>query len=403
MAAQKKNTPVVASPQKPRSDKTVSRQQDKRFFAEVASILQTGRKAAYASVNAIMAATYWQIGRRIVEQEQKGASRADYGEYLIVNLSRYLGDAFGKGFSVASLKNFRRFYLAFPCKPEKATQCVAFSRQSKNGVMDAIDLKAFKKATRCVANLSWTHIRLIMRLDDAQERNYYAAETLDQSWSSRVLERHIQSGYYRRIRSTQCKKAGIRRSAPKGTLIPDDLIKEPFILEFLGASPSNIREKEGWLETAIIQHVQEFLLEAGKGFSFIGRQVRISTETSDFYIDLVFYNYLLKCFVVIDLKTTKLTHQDIGQMDMYVRLFDQFKRGKDDNPTIGLILCADKEETVVKYSILQENQRLFASKYKLMLPTEEELAVELHRNALYLRETEVEYCTEKYPVRSIEY
>jgi predicted nuclease of restriction endonuclease-like (RecB) superfamily len=223
-----------------------------------------------------------------------------------------------------------------------------------------------------------------MRLDNEKARHYYLTEAREQNWSVRILERNIKSGYYERLLSTQKGDiAGDGKSSRDNKT--DELIKDPYVLEFLGI-PEDSDGKESRLESAIIGHLREFLLEMGRGFSFVGRQFRISTETSHFYIDLVFYNYLLKCFVVIDLKTQKLTHQDIGQMDMYVRMFDDLKRGEDDNPTIGIILCTDKDETIVKYSILEESRRIFASKYQLILPTEEELAAEFERNTRYLRE-----------------
>jgi predicted nuclease of restriction endonuclease-like (RecB) superfamily len=316
---------------------------DNTFYAEISAILKQARSKAYQAVNTVMVETYWQIGKRIVEQEQQGKSRAGYGDYLITNLSRHLSHAIGKGFSEANLKNIRQFYLTFP------------------------DYHQF--ATHCVANLSWTNIRLIMRLDDLKERNYYLREASTQNWSSRLLVRNIKSGYYRRLLSSKQKKT----EAQIGNYHPVDFIKDPYITEFLGIS-EDLKGKESLLENALISNLQKFLLELGKGFSFVDRQMRISTETSHFYIDLVFYNYLLKCFTIIDLKTTKLSHADIGQMDMYVRMFDALKRGKDDNPTIGIILCAEKDETIVKYSVLQENNQLFASKYKTVLTTEEELA-----------------------------
>ena len=316
------------------------------FYSEISELLKQARSIAYKAVNTVMVQTYWQIGKRIVEQEQKGESRANYGDYLITNLSRYLSDTLGKGFSEANLKNVRQFYIVFP------------------------NFDQF--ATHCVANLSWTNIRLIMRLESKAEREYYIKESSEQNWSSRLLERHIKTGYYRRLLSTQQKDV-IATVADTEKYNPADFIKDPYITEFLNI-PEDLRGKESLLETALINNLQKFLLELGKGFSFVDRQMRISTETSHFYVDLVFYNYLLKCFIIIDLKTNKLTHADIGQMDMYVRMFDSLKRGEDDNPTIGIILCAEKDETIVKYSILKENKQLFASKYKTVLPTEEELA-----------------------------
>ncbi len=313
------------------------------FFTDIATLLQNARSKAYRAVNSIMVETYWKIGERIVMEEQNGKSRAEYGEKLIENLSRYLTDTFGNGFSEANLQNFRRFYLTFS----------EFPRQ-------------------CLGNLSWSNICLIMRLDDKDEREYYLREAAEQNWSYRVLMRNIKSGYYHRLLSTQQKSAAPTENLPT-KIKAQDFIKDPYVLEFLNV-PENIEGKESLLEKELINHLQKFLLELGKGFSFVARQQRISTETDHFYADLVFYNYILKCFVVIDLKTDKLTHADIGQMDMYVRMFDELKRGVDDNPTIGIILCTDKSETMVKYSVLKENKQLFASKYKTVLPTEEELA-----------------------------
>ncbi|MDR2202237.1 MAG: PDDEXK nuclease domain-containing protein [Clostridiales bacterium] len=352
------------------------------FFSEIAEILKVGRATAYRAVNTAMISTYWSVGKRIVEREQQGRERADYGERIIANLSRYLGEAFGKGFSVANLRNFRQFYLRFPALDEFTTRRVA----------DSTALLLRENATQCVANsnrpalskdaawhapnLTWTHIRFIMRLDDATEREYYLSEAAEQNWSSRELERNIKSGYYRRLMSTQKGINSVSRTSASAS--PAEFIKDPYVLEFLDVA-EDLTGKETLLESAIIQNLQKFLLEMGKGFSFVGRQMRISTETSHFYVDLVFYNYILKCFVVIDLKTSKLTHQDIGQMDMYVRMFDELKRAADDNPTLGILLCADKDETIVKYSVLNDSKQIFASKYQTVLPTEEALAEMLER------------------------
>lgn len=317
-----------------------------KIYTDIAELLKTARSKAYSTVNSIMVETYWQIGKRIVEEEQGGSSRAEYGSKLIENLSRYLTDAFGKGFSEANLKNMRQFYLVYP-----------------------------KFDTQCVANLSWTNIRTIIRLDNPAERDYYLKEASEQNWTSRQLERNIKSGYYHRLLSTQGVNNGNNISKKQLPTFIDtkEFVKDPYVLEFLDL-PENIEGKESTLETALINNLQKFLLELGKGFSFVARQFRISTETEHFYADLVFYNFILKCFVIIDLKTTKLTHADIGQMDMYVRMFDELKRGVDDNPTLGIILCTDKSETMVKYSVLKESRQIFASKYKTVLPTEEELA-----------------------------
>jgi predicted nuclease of restriction endonuclease-like (RecB) superfamily len=338
---------------------------ERKFYAEIEKILDEGRRSAYTSVNTIMVTTSWRTGKRIVEEEQKGKDRADYGEFLIHNLSHYLGEKFGKGFSEANLRNFRQFYLTFQNDPKRYTLCSV---------------------------LGWSHAKLIMRLENKKAMDYYLREAKEQAWSVRTLERNIKSRYYERLLAEPVK----RKKKTKGIINSEILeyIKYPYILEFLGL-PDNIQGREDVIEQAIISNLQKFLLELGKGFSFVGRQFRISTETSHFYIDLVFYNFLLKCFVIIDLKTRKLAHQDIGQMDMYVRMFDDLKRGKGDNPTIGVILCTDKDETIVKYSIMQENKRIFASKYKQVLPTEEELAARIDQGKQRFLEVRERYFPDK--------
>ena len=318
---------------------------EQQFYEDVRFILQQAREQAYNSASGIMTYAYWNVGRRIVEQEQYGERKARYGSYLIKNLSKQLSDEFGTGFSVANLRNCRQFYLVFP------KDSYGFSIAGK---------------------IPWSHLRNIMRISDEDERNFYLNEVVTESWSVRVLERNIKSGYYKRMLSTQL---------PYKENKALEFVKDPFVLEFMGISQNN-SQLESDLETAIINNLQKFLLEMGKGFSFVGRQMSVCTETTDFYIDLFFYNYILKCFVIIDLKTKKLTHQDIGQMDMYVRMFDDLKRREDDNPTIGIIFCTDRDETIVKYSVLHESQQIFASKYMTVLPTVEELQRELERNQL---------------------
>ena len=318
------------------------------FHADIKAILEQARSKARSAVNSAMVEAYWLIGQRIVQEEQRGSSRAVYGERLLANLSMALSASLGKGFSYANLRNFRQFYLTFPVQEICYTAC---------------------------SKLSWSHNRLIMREEDPKARAYYLAETVSQQWTVRQLERNLQSRSFQRLLSSQ--GSGKQNSPPRSETL-GDFIKDPYVLEFLQL-PESGRLRESDLEQAIIDELQKFLLELGKGFSFVARQMRISTETSHFFMDLVFYNYLLKCFVIIDLKTGKLTHQDIGQMDMYVRMFDDLKRGEDDNPTIGIILCDSKDETVVKYSVIQGSQQLFASKYQRILPTEEELIAEIER------------------------
>lgn len=316
---------------------------------DIRQLLQTARKKAYRAVNAIMTRNNWLIGCRIVLQEQKGEARAEYGAHLIETLSKNLSPEFGGGVSVAQLKNYRQFYLTFPNPQIGYTLC---------------------------SELTWSHIRQIMRLKTEQERNYYIEQSRLGNWSVRELERNIKTKTFKRI---------VAEQSPTTTTPVLQHLKDPYILEFLGVKNDGA-VKERKLEQAIIDNMQQFLLELGKGFAFIDRQMHIATQMSDFYIDLVFYNYILKCFVLIDLKTTQLTHQDIGQMDMYVRMFDSLKKQSDDNPTIGLILCAEKDEVVAKYSVLNESKQLFASKYITVLPTEEELAEELDRNRRFLCE-----------------
>lgn len=322
-----------------------------KFYSEIQDILNDARNKAYSAVNFAMVEAYWLIGKRIFEEEQNGKERAEYGEYLIKNLAIELKNVLGKGFSVANLKNFRQFYIVFP---------------------------DFQKSYTVRSQLSWSHYRLIMRVENERARNYYLTESSEQQWSTRILERNINSFYYERLLSSQEKKKELIAQKNFEKTSSRDFIKDPYVLEFLGL-PESPFPKENIIESSIIENLKEFLLEMGNGFSFVGRQFRISTETSHFYIDLVFYNYILKCFVLIDLKVGKLTHQDIGQMDMYVRMFDDLKKQSDDNPTIGIILCSQKDDTTVKYSVLKENEQLFASKYRLVLPSEAELAAEIEK------------------------
>jgi predicted nuclease of restriction endonuclease-like (RecB) superfamily len=318
---------------------------------DVVQILQSARQHAYKAVNTAMLEAYWNIGKRIVEEEQYGETRAAYGEGIIKQLSKDLSREIGKGFSIANLENFRKFYLTFSDK---------------------------QKSYAVRRELSWTHYRLIMRVEAHAARTYYVNECANQMWSTRTLERNINSHYYQRLLSSQTKSDFSVLNQDLDKTLPKDFIKDPYVFEFLNI-PEPVNALEQDIEKALIGNLQQFLLELGKGFSFIGRQFRISTETSHFYVDLVFYNYLLKCFVLFDLKTGKLTHQDTGQMDMYIRMFDDLKKQDDDNPTIGIILCTEKDETVVKYSILNDSKQLFATKYMLYLPTEEELIAEIER------------------------
>ena len=320
-------------------------EEERQFYKDVRDILENARSNAYMVANDIMTYAYWNVGKRIVEQELRGSAKAKYGSYIIKRLAQELSEQYGTGFSIANIKNCRQLYMTFP--------------QDSFGYS-------------MIGKVHWSHLRTIMRLEDAEERDFYLKETAAECWSVRELERNIKTGYYKRILSTQF---------PDKTGQVPQFVKDPYVLEFMGIK-DNVGIVEKNVENAIISHLQKFLLEMGKGFCFVDRQMHICTETADFYIDLVFYNYILKCFVLIDLKTHKLTHQDIGQMDMYIRMFDDLKKQEDDNPTIGIIFCTDKDETIVKYSVLNESEQIFASKYMTVLPTVEELREELERNQL---------------------
>ncbi|MDR0230754.1 MAG: PDDEXK nuclease domain-containing protein [Dysgonamonadaceae bacterium] len=320
----------------------IANTEDKMLFFAVKQIIESARAKVYRTVNSYLLESYWHIGKLIVEHQQQGALRAVYGEAVLKNLSVQLAQEFGKGFDFTNLTNMRKFYTAFP-------------------ILDALRQE-----------LSWTHYRIISRLESEEKRTYYVQQSVENGWNSRELERNIHTLWFERRRQEPLKQL------PEVPPIHSTL-KDPYIFEFLGiASDEKVSEKS--IETALINHLQKFLLELGKGFAFVARQQHITTNTSDFYIDLVFYNYYLKCFVLIDLKSGKLTHQDIGQMDMYIRMYEDLKRTVDDNPTIGIILCAEKDEAVVKYSILAENKKMFASKYLMYLPKEEELKQLIERD-----------------------
>jgi len=336
------------------------------LYRKIKSVLEEARNKTYRAVNFIMVEAYWSIGHLIVENEQKGERRADYGEKLIEKISENLTRDFGKGYSPQSLWNMRQFYLAFPI----------FSTSQRELRVSKEKLSALRR------ELTWTHYKLLMRIENPVVRHWYMNESADCNWSTRQLERQINSFYYEQLLSSKQKAIVKKEAANLAKQLKSssaDIIKDPYIFEFLGLK-ENRRYLESDLENAIIDKLQTFLLELGKGFYFVARQQRISTETQNFFIDLVFYNYILNCFMLIDLKIGKLTHQDIGQMDMYVRIYEDKIKPKEANPTIGLILCSDKDETMVRYSVLKDSKHLFASKYKLYLPTEKELQQEIKKD-----------------------
>ncbi|MDF0605884.1 PDDEXK nuclease domain-containing protein [Neisseriaceae bacterium TC5R-5] len=321
------------------------------------TLIANARSRALRAVDVIQVQTCWQIGRHIVEFEQAGQARAAYGKRLLPLLAEQLSAEFGKGFDASNLRYMRLFYLAF-------RKCDALRHE-----------------------LSWTHYRLLTRVEKEDARLWYMHEAATQNWSSRALERQMGTLYYERLLLSQ-DKAAVADEAQQNLAgldpSPRAFVRDPVMLEFLGLQGAG-KLLESSLEQGLMDKLQAFLLELGKGFAFVARQQRISTESKDFYIDLVFYNYLLKCFVLIDLKTSELTHQDIGQMDMYVRMYDDLKRGEGDNPTVGILLCERKDQSVVRYSVLNGNEQLFASRYRLVLPTEDELRMELSRDAEAIR------------------
>lgn len=334
----------------------------KEFIEEIRFILEEARKKAYHATNSAMVEAYWLTGKRIVEQEQQGAERAQYGAGIIKTLSRELSTSLGRGFSETNIRNFRLFYLTFS------------------------DFSQIQQTVS--AKLTWSHFQLLMRVNDKDARNYYLRESSEHNWAVRVLERNINTLYYQRLISSQNPKPVINEMLEKTKELrhgTDDFIRNPTVLEFLNI-PTGRSYTEKQLEQSLIDNLQQFLLELGKGFAFVARQKHIRTETSDFFIDLVFYNYILKCFVIVELKTDKITHQDIGQLDMYVRMFDDLERKEGDNPTIGLLLCTETDRTIAKYSVLSESKQLFASKYLPYLPTEEELVAEIEREKQIFKE-----------------
>lgn len=320
------------------------------LVANIADYIEKARGQVRQAVNSAMVQNYWQVGRLIVEHEQNGQSRAAYGKQQLQQLSQQLTERLGKGFDVTNLRNMRNFYQTFP------------------------------KQDALRHELSWTHYRTLLRVENQQARNWYLQEAIHQSWSARALNRQIQKLYYERLLASQDKSLVEQEAKQKTKPIAQttkDYLRDPYILDFLNLQDKTYQEND--IEQGIISNLQQFLLELGKGFAFVERQQRIRFDDQDFYIDLVFYNFKLKCFLLVDLKLGKLSHQDIGQMDTYVRLYDDQRKNPDDNPTIGLVLCSEKSEAVVKYSVLADQKQLFAAKYLPYLPTEEELKRELQR------------------------
>ncbi|MCM1160139.1 MAG: PDDEXK nuclease domain-containing protein [Roseburia sp.] len=343
-------------------------QKSENILDDIQKIIDASQKEAYCAVNTILTQRNWLIGYRIAEEEMKGGNRAEYGANIIKKLSKELTVKYGKGFTKTNLYNFYMFYKYFP-------QIFHTVCGKSEGV------------------LSWSHYRTLLRVKDDAARSWYEKEAYEQTWSVRTLQRNVDTQYYYRLLQSQNKQIVEQEMKEKTADYQNDkleFIKNPVIAEFLGLS-SNIDFTETQLESCIISNIQKFLMELGKGYAFVARQQHIHTEKLDYYIDLVFYNYILKCFVLIDLKTSRITHQDVGQMDMYIRMYDELKKSQDDNPTLGIVLCSETDEDIARYSVLHGNEQLFASKYKLYLPTEEELRAEIEtqKAMFYLQQKEI--------------
>lgn len=331
-------------------------QQEKKLFSDVCSIIDKGRQQAYANVGQIAIATYWNVGRRIVEEEQKGQKRASYGTGLMKNLSESLIPIYGRTYSKRNLDYYKKFYLLFP---------------------DA------DKVNTCVHNLEWSHVRRVLSVTSPEARQWYLENASKGMWSVRELDRNISSQYFERRLAAQLP-ANVEDLPPVTNKDPLEYIKNPVVAEFMGFH-SDASYSESELEQALIDNLEKFILELGRGFAFVERQQHIVTQNSDFYIDLVFYNFKMKRFVIFELKTHRLTHQDIGQLDMYVRMYDDLVKGDDDQPTIGVLLCTDTDNTIARYSVLNDSDQLFAAKYMTYMPTEEELRHEIEQQKEFFR------------------
>ncbi len=340
------------------------------LLKDMCGIIESSQRTAYQAVNIALVQRNWLIGYRIAEEELKGETRSEYGASVIKRLSKSLTEKYGKGFTKTNLYSFYSFYKCFPE--------IFHSASGKSGIY-----------------LSWTHYRILLQVNDKTARDWYEQEAAEQTWSVRTLQRNISSQYYYRMLKTQNEEAVQNEMKERTASYQNDrleFIKNPVVAEFLGF-PQDTDFTESDLEKSILSNLQKFLMELGKGYAFVARQQHIHTEKQDYYIDLVFYNYILKCFVLIDLKTEKITHQDVGQMDMYIRMYDELKRSEGDNPTIGIVLCSDTDDDIARYSVMHGNEQLFASKYKLYLPTEEELKAEIEtqKAMFYLQQNREEF------------
>ena len=365
--------------------------EDNMLVNDLRSIVSKARSKAFAAVNYSLVERNWRIGQRIVEQEQNGASRAEYGKHVIEIASAALTEEFGKGFSETNIMNFKKFYLKFKELTIPQTVSEEFKKQKQQTLSDEFSLLPQKGQTQSaqfeLRLLPWSHYERLIRVEDKKAREWYAKEAFEQGWSFRTLNRNINTLYYERLLMSKKKQPVVNEMQDKTKAYQQDkleYIKSPVVLEFLGL-PEDTSLAESKLETAIINNLEKFLMEMGKGYALVARQQHIRTEENDYYIDLVFYNYLIKSFILVDLKVNRITYQDVGQMDMYLQMYDKMKKGPDDNPTIGIILCTETDSDVARYSTLAKNDQMFAAKYKLYLPDKEDLRREIERQKeLYL-------------------
>lgn len=348
-----------------------NKQEDLKFYEEIIKLLQSARSRVVRTVNQTMVVTYYEIGRLIIEEEQDGVDRAEYGKKLIKELSKRLTTEFGKGFSVTNVQQMRLFYVTYE---KQQTLSVIF--KNENQTTQKVTAKSLKEKHRTLFdkfNLSWSHYLFLMRIDNKNERQFYEIEAFKNNWSVRELNRQYDTALYTRLALSRNKEE-VKKLSEKGLILekPQDAIKDPYILEFLGL-PESSKYSESDLEQALINKLEHFLLELGSGFTFVARQKRISFDDKHFYIDLVFYNRILRSFVLVDLKIGELQHQDLGQMQMYVNFYDREIRLEDENKTIGMVLCQNKSESVIRYTLPEDNEQIFASKYDTVLPNKEEL------------------------------
>ena len=363
---------------------------DAQFISDIKAIVYTAKQKAYQAADIYQVVSNWLVGRRIVEQEQHGQERAQYGKHIVELASEALTAEFGKGYSVVNIKSFRKFYLTFNNLLIGQTP----SAQSENGLtIKGQSVSAeLELAKMLPSNLSWSHYERLMRIKNEDERDWYMREAAGESWSVRTLNRNIGSQYYHRLLQTPESKRGevideMKRLTADYQKDRHKFLRNPVVAEFLGFS-QDAAYSETNLESAIIDHLQKFILELGKGFAFVARQQRIKTDMGDYYIDLVFYNYILKCFLLIDLKSSQISYEDVGQMDMYIRMYDELKCSEGDNPTIGLLLCSETSKDLARYSILKDSKQLYAAKYLTYLPTKEQLTAEIeHQKEIFALQT----------------